>query len=159
MWLDGDYEDDGRCSSSTGSSSSCSDVDEEEDAGRRRRAGRRSLRVIEPCNKYLVFTMGSRAGIPHQLGFKLVRPFAFMHYLDAGPSLAERVALLRLQEETRRYSGDRDDEDLLFNSPPALSDEEILQRFDQPDHVIDLHGHIIGMAVSPDQRLDVNSLP
>ena len=39
-------------------------------------------------------------------------------------------------------------------SPPVDPDGEGIQdiEFDSVDHLIELHGHIIGMCLSPDQR-------
>lgn len=30
--------------------------------------------------------------------------------------------------------------------------DSIAEKFDSPDHLIDLHGHILGMRLSPDHR-------
>lgn len=37
---------------------------------------------------------------------------------------------------------------------PVLGEERNLEFFDSLDHVIDIHGHIIGMGLSPDHRLE-----
>jgi F-box/WD-40 domain protein 5 len=80
-----------------------------------------------------------------------------MHYFDAGPSLAERITELRVREERRQENVVAD---LVPDFPAPLSDQMIDEKFDKPDHVIDLNGHIIGMGLSPDHRyLYVNSRP
>lgn len=44
--------------------------------------------------------------------------------------------------------------------PDWLDYESVASRFDKVDKLIDLHGHIIGMGLSPDHRyLYVNSRP
>lgn len=40
-------------------------------------------------------------------------------------------------------------------SPNWHDEESVMHYFDKIDHVIDLHGHIIGMGLSPDHRLDI----
>ena len=39
-----------------------------------------------------------------------------------------------------------------------LDYESVKDKFDQIDHVFDMHGHIIGMCLSPDQRLGSYSI-
>ncbi|OAD58000.1 F-box/WD repeat-containing protein 5 [Eufriesea mexicana] len=74
------------------------------------------------CEKYLIFTTGSKTYTPHQVGFKRIKNFKFPTRLDPGQSLPDQ--------------------------------------FDKVDHLIDLHGHIIGMGLSPDHRyLYVNTRP
>lgn len=64
----------------------------------------------------------------------------FPKKLDPGLTLRERIARQREQ-----------------NNQPAveldwLDYEAVQDRFDKVDHLIDLHGHIIGMGLSPDHR-------
>nr|XP_012144149.1 PREDICTED: F-box/WD repeat-containing protein 5 isoform X2 [Megachile rotundata] len=104
------------------------------------------------CEKYLIFTTGSKTYTPHQVGFKRIKKINFPTRLDPGPSLRERLA----QRERERE--ERQNEDI-FNTNwvdyAALAD-----KFDKVDHLIDLHGHIIGMGLSPDHRyLYVNTRP
>lgn len=68
--------------------------------------------------KYLIFTTGSKAYTPHQIGFKRIDPFTL-------PSTEKQKQL--------------------FNQPNY-------NMFDKVDHLIDLHGYIIGMMLSPDHR-------
>ena len=41
-------------------------------------------------------------------------------------------------------------------SPPSDPDwldfDKVADKFDKVDHLIDLHGHIVGMGLSPDHR-------
>ncbi|KAJ9588210.1 hypothetical protein L9F63_018431, partial [Diploptera punctata] len=93
--------------------------------------------------KYLIFTTGSKTYTPHQIGFKRIKSVNFPQKIDPGPSLRERLA-----ERTRK----RERKTEFY--------EEVADRFDKVDHLIDLHGHIIGMGLSPDHRyLYVNSRP
>lgn len=41
----------------------------------------------------------------------------------------------------------------MTTSGPVLGKERNSEFFDSLDHVIDIHGHIIGMGLSPDHRL------
>lgn len=116
--------------------------------------------AIEDCDpdelsknseKFLIFTTGSRTYTPHQVGFKRIKLVTFPKRLDPGPTLRERIAQ-RERERERRNSG----------TPHTnwLDYESVADRFDKVDHLIDLHGHIIGMGLSPDHRyLYVNTRP
>ncbi|XP_044268682.1 F-box/WD repeat-containing protein 5 [Tribolium madens] len=102
-------------------------------------------------DKYLIFTTGFKTYTPHQIGFKRIKPFAFPKRLDPGPSLKERIILRERKREL-----------LKSGSPPPepnwLDFDSVADKFDKVDHVIDLHGHIVGMGLSPDHRyLYVNS--
>ncbi|KAI9565671.1 hypothetical protein GHT06_009463 [Daphnia sinensis] len=116
-----------------------------------------SEEVLDPREKYLIFTMGSRTYTPHQIGLKRISPFTFCNRIDVGPSLAERVAIQRQERQAL-------EESLALGIPPRepvwQDFEAVADRFDPIDHVIDLNGHIIGMSLSPDHRyLYVNVRP
>ncbi|XP_076621172.1 F-box and WD repeat domain containing 5 isoform X2 [Colletes latitarsis] len=100
------------------------------------------------CEKYLIFTTGSKTYTPHQVGFKRIKNLKFPTRLDPGPSLRERLAQ---REREREWQ----------NSYANYSDyESVADKFDKVDHIIDLHGNIIGMGLSPDHRyLYVNTRP
>lgn len=74
------------------------------------------------------------------LGFKRIGQIKFPKTLDPGPSLAERIA-------ERRERNQR---------PPLVIEDinidDLSKNFDSVDHLIELHGHIIGMKLSPDHR-------
>lgn len=65
--------------------------------------------------------------------------------MDPGPSLKERIVLHEQRQEMLR-SGSPPPE------PNWLDFDAVAEKFDQIDHLIDLHGHIIGMGLSPDHR-------
>lgn len=96
-------------------------------------------------DKYLIFTTGYKTYTPHQIGFKRIKPFKFPKTLDPGPSLKERLILFEQRKEQMRAG-----------SPPPDPDwqdyDKVADKFDKVDHLIDLHGHIVGMALSPDHR-------
>jgi hypothetical protein len=71
---------------------------------------------------------------------------SFPQRLDPGLSLAERIAV-REQARARFLNGAR-----AHPEPDWLNYEAVADRFDSVDHIIDLHGHIIGMCLSPDHR-------
>ncbi|XP_059473589.1 F-box/WD repeat-containing protein 5 [Neocloeon triangulifer] len=115
--------------------------------------------LLESRDKFLIFTTGSKTFTPHQIGFKRIKPVQFRHRLDPGPSLQERLAEQRRRAEIERQQ-------LEPGAPPRppepnwLDYDSVAERFDRIDHLIDLHGHIIGMGLSPDHRfLYVNSRP
>ncbi|XP_056644691.1 F-box/WD repeat-containing protein 5 [Diorhabda carinulata] len=98
-------------------------------------------------DKYLIYTTGNKTYTPHQIGFKRIKPFKFPKRMELGPTLQERLILFEQRKE---------------QSPPPDPDwldfDKVADKFDQVDHLIDLHGHIVGMGLSPDQRyLYVNS--
>lgn len=92
--------------------------------------------------KYLIFTTGSKAYVPHQIAFKRIDKVVFPKQLDPGPSLKERIALQRLRRESES----------LYEEPDWSDFNAVSDRFDKIDKIIDLHGQIIGMALSPDHR-------
>ncbi|KAG8230940.1 hypothetical protein J437_LFUL002973 [Ladona fulva] len=123
---------------------------------------------LDPRHKFLIFTTGSKTYTPHQIGFKRIEPFAFPRRLDPGPSLEERIAEKRRERERRAEAeraaaewgrGGLEGPDPQ-QEPNWLDYDSVAHRFDTIDHLIDLHGHIIGMGLSPDHRyLYVNSRP
>ncbi|GLH08287.1 Uncharacterized protein GBIM_13548 [Gryllus bimaculatus] len=105
--------------------------------------------------KYLIFTRGSKTYTPHQIGFKRIKSVTFPRKMDPGPSLRERLA-----ERAREKEREKQNPDVPRPEPNWLVYEEVADRFDKVDHLIDLHGHIIGMGLSPDHRyLYVNTRP
>ncbi|XP_029047820.1 F-box/WD repeat-containing protein 5 isoform X1 [Osmia bicornis bicornis] len=102
--------------------------------------------------KYLIFTTGSKTYTPHQVGFKRIKKFKFPTRLDPGPSLRERLAQRERERERQNALA------LLYTN--WLDYSSVADNFDKVDHLIDLHGHIIGMGLSPDHRyLYVNTRP
>lgn len=102
-------------------------------------------------DKYLIFTTGNKTYTPHQIGFKRIKPFVFPKKMDPGPSLKERLILQEQRKEQMRSGSPSQD-------PDWLDFEKVADKFDKVDHLIDLHGHIVGMGLSPDHRyLYVNS--
>ncbi|XP_029171267.1 F-box/WD repeat-containing protein 5-like [Nylanderia fulva] len=100
--------------------------------------------------KFLIFTTGSKTYTPHKVGFKRIKLVSFPRRLDPGPSLRERIAQRERERERQ-------------NTPSVedwLNYASVADKFDKIDHLIDLHGHIIGMGLSPDHRyLYVNTRP
>jgi F-box/WD-40 domain protein 5 len=103
--------------------------------------------LSEHPEKYLIFTTGSKTYTPHQIGFKRIKSVSFPRKLDPGPSLRERLA-----EREREREREKQNAGLPRPEPNWLVYEEVADKFDKVDHLIDLHGHIIGMGLSPDHR-------
>lgn len=76
------------------------------------------------------------------LGFKKISPVKFPRTMEPGPPLSERMER-RLQRRRERESE---------GEPNWVDFAAVASRFDTIDHSIDLHGHIIGMGLSPDHR-------
>jgi len=104
--------------------------------------------LSDHVEKYLIFTTGSKTYTPHQIGFKRIKSVSFPRKLNPGPSLRERLA--ERQREKQNAALPRPE-------PNWLVYEEVADRFDKVDHLIDLHGHIIGMGLSPDHRYGSSS--
>lgn len=94
--------------------------------------------------KYLIFTAGYLTYTPHQIAIKRMKNVHFPKLLDPGPSLKERIEKRRMEQRERRM---RVEVETDWNNFPAVAD-----KFDRVDKVIEMHGHITGMALSPDQR-------
>ncbi|KAG0717842.1 F-box/WD repeat-containing protein 5 [Chionoecetes opilio] len=110
------------------------------------------LSLAEDCDKFLIFTTGSKTYSPHQIGFKRIKRFNIPTVLEMGPNLRERIQQRDHQRELRDLG--------LYRDPNWLDYDSVSERFDPIDHLIDLNGHIIGMGLSPDHRyLYVNSRP
>ncbi|XP_046999141.1 F-box/WD repeat-containing protein 5 [Schistocerca americana] len=109
--------------------------------------------LAQQPEKYLIFTTGSKTYTPHLIGFKRITSVSFPQKLDPGPSLRERIAARAREKELRNA-------EVPIPEPNWLDYNEVAHKFDKVDHVIDLHGHIIGMGLSPDHRyLYVNTRP
>ncbi|XP_014283920.1 F-box/WD repeat-containing protein 5 [Halyomorpha halys] len=101
--------------------------------------------------KLLIFTSGSKTYVPHQIGFKRIKSVKFPKVISRGPSVKERLAKRR-----ERLLGGRPS----FEEPNWGDYQSVVRKYDEVDHVMDLHGHIIGMSLSPDHRfLYVNNRP
>lgn len=129
-------------SSSTSSSSSSSSDDENVSVYD-------ELELFTP--KYLIFSLGSKTYTSHQIGFKKIRDadVSFPKRMEMGLTLQERIARRKLEAlEEPRFQQD------------WLDYDSVQDQFNKVDKLIDLHGHVIGMGLSPDQRyLYVNSRP
>jgi F-box/WD-40 domain protein 5 len=99
--------------------------------------------LSEHVEKYLIFTTGSKTYTPHQIGFKRIKSVSFPRKLNPGPSLRERLAEREREKQNAA---------LPRPEPNWSVYEEVADKFDKVDHLIDLHGHIIGMGLSPDHR-------
>ncbi|XP_054711080.1 F-box/WD repeat-containing protein 5-like [Uloborus diversus] len=105
-------------------------------------------KILDHREKFLIFTTGSLTYTPHQIGIKRIKPFKFAERVTETPNLAQRIA--ERQERNQAPSV----------SPNWHDEQNVMHYFDKIDHIIDLHGHIIGMGLSPDHRyLYVNSRP
>ena len=64
--------------------------------------------------------------------------------MEPGPTLAQRIAE---KEKKKTESSSTPEPEINWQDF-----ESVEEKFDKADHLIDLHGHIIGMALSPDHR-------
>ncbi|XP_064650003.1 F-box/WD repeat-containing protein 5-like [Lineus longissimus] len=90
------------------------------------------------CDKYLIFTTGTLTYTPHLIGIK-------------------KMHMEVLQEADLKLNSD---ERLLPNVADNTHGLDREDDYNDVDHLIEMHGHIIGMCLSPDHRyLYVNSRP
>lgn len=100
----------------------------------------------EEDKTYLLFTTGSLTYSPHQIGNKVIQQRCDIFSKLCQPSLTWKLlfhfpGIKRIRPEQMTTSG------------PVLGEERSSDEFfDSLDHVIDIHGHIIGMGLSPDHR-------
>jgi F-box/WD-40 domain protein 5 len=108
---------------------------------------------LDSRNKWLIFTCSSETYTPHRIGFKRITPVQFNGKIDPGPSVKERIEEYKRLRQLEIDGVEEEEEDWANYA-------KVADRFDKVDHQLDLHGHIIGMALSPDHRyLYVNSRP
>ncbi|XP_076283274.1 F-box and WD repeat domain containing 5 [Lasioglossum baleicum] len=107
--------------------------------------------IVNCCEKYLIFTTGSDILVPHEVAFKRIKNVKFPTSIYPGRSYT-------LKERRRDRIVKRQ---LAKENPDAVVDIDVLlSQYDTVDHVIDLHGRIVGMGLSPDHRyLYVNIRP
>ena len=117
------------------SSSSTSDSQSQEYSYRTHKVRRRKASTPKEEYQHLIFTRGSQAYTPHQIGIKRID--STMANTLKGPLGASCKP-----EDTREGRGVQDGEQ---EQPGGVE-------FDKVDHVIELNGHAIGMALSPDHR-------
>ncbi len=81
------------------------------------------------ADKYLIFTTGLKTFTPHQIGIKKIEAQEVTQLLDTSTPVR--------------------------GPPPHVAvdiDGSLHNDYDTVDHLIELHGHIIGMCLSPDHR-------
>lgn len=98
---------------------------------------------------YLLFTTGSLTYSPHQIGknpncadFTKKGGEKYTVVSDVSSNVLKCVCagIKRIKPDQMTTCG------------PVLGEERSSEFFDSLDHVIDIHGHIIGMGLSPDHR-------
>lgn len=89
--------------------------------------------ILSPCLITLFFF----------IGIKRIKPISFPRRMDPGLPFRERIANLNKEYQPAHENP---------NDMPNLNAEGT--DYDEVDHLIDLHGHIIGMGLSPDHRFD-----
>ena len=102
-------------------------------------------------DKYLIFTTGRKTYTPHQIGIKRIKhddtSVLTSHQPQPVSGRAEESQKNSLVEAAGGGAP------LVVNAPVEPEGEggnDI--EFDSVDHLIELHGHIIGMCLSPDER-------
>lgn len=108
-------------------------------------------------DRLLIFACGSVVFVPHQVGFKVVK----WSRLEA--KLTEEVMsqsrLNRVMEKLKQLKDtppevpDVSNAELRAEQASVLTRKDLEAFYDFPDYILDMKGHIIGMALSPDHKL------
>lgn len=111
-------------------------VSSDNHAGRMQCIRWKSEKTVPPAlrDKLLIFTMGEETYTPHLIGIKRIRVEDVIGFKNSRENLISPDGEVRLLPDV----------------------DQNLQGMDRPkdnvDHVINMHGHIVGMALSPDHR-------
>ena len=100
-------------------------------------------------DKYLIFTTGMKTYTPHQIGIKRI------HASDANNKMKAMVAGMEASRRNLMAQGNEPlPVDAGVQADLVMPDgvDQGAEHFDTVDHLIELHGHIIGMCLSPDHR-------
>ncbi|XP_070581680.1 F-box/WD repeat-containing protein 5-like [Ptychodera flava] len=116
-------------------------------------------------SKYLIFSMGTIAYTPHQIGIKRIEHGMTRNMRGSLGSTRKQIQHVRQALAARYHRQTEHQQEEQGEDGDVMEGQAVghpgIQRdveFDKVDHVIDIHGHIIGMALSPDNRyLYVNS--
>jgi F-box/WD-40 domain protein 5 len=100
---------------------------------------------------YLIFTQGTKCCFPHQVAIKRIAPE------EAAPLCSQQTLKPPCDELDRTFNvamarGGVLPQPQVPHIPEDPFDFEPPEKFDVPDHLIEMNGHIIGMSLSPDHR-------
>ena len=96
----------------------------------------------ESGDKYLIFTTGLKTYTPHQIGVKRIRSLEAERKMNMPRSSVSELPNPPVAPPFHLMP------DIAENQGGLNQDEP----FDSVDHLIELHGHIIGMCLTPDHR-------
>ncbi len=96
-----------------------------------------SIKPLTAGDRYLIFTTGLKTYTPHQIGIKKIQSLEAARKMD-----------LTTSNDGVRILPNMDNDNNGGNGNGAGGPE----MYDTVDHLIELHGHIIGMCLSPDHR-------
>ncbi len=97
---------------------------------------------------------GVQVKIPHMVGIKRMTKIRFKKHMDQTP-LYERMSRRRArQREARLRAVDRATGQLpnAPNVPNWLEYKDVSHMFDPLDYLIEMHGRVVGLAISPCHR-------
>ena len=107
--------------------------------------------VINEDDKLLIMATGIKVCIPHMIGIKRMSQVRFGKNFDFSKSLAQRE--FERKQARRRAQRQRQTTEAAL---PALTDwhnyKAVKNKFDNLDYLIEMHGRIVGMALSPCHR-------
>ena len=104
-----------------------------------------STKPLTAGDRYLIFTTGLKTYTPHQIGIKKIQSLEAARKMDLTTS-NDGVRILPNMDNDN--SGGNNGNGGGNNGNGAGGPE----MYDTVDHLIELHGHIIGMCLSPDHR-------
>lgn len=109
----------------------------------------RSTDEVASGDKYLIFTTGIKTYTPHQIGVKRIRSLEAERKMNMPRNTVNELPNTSMAPPQFHLLPD------IAENQGALNQDE---EFDSVDHLIELHGHIIGMCLTPDHRCVNNSV-
>ena len=117
--------------------------------------------VINEDDKLLIMATGIKVCIPHMIGIKRMSQIRFRKNMDFSKSLAQRDLERRMDQRRARRQRQNTDPAVLEAGITDWHDyKAVKNKFDGLDYLIEMHGRIVGMALSPCHRyLYINVRP
>ena len=112
--------------------------------------------VINEDDKLLLMATGSKVCIPHMIGIKRMSKVRFRKNMDFSKSLAEREfeRKMKLRRAKRQAQSANPADPAAMEA--AMTDwhdyKSVMHKFDGLDYLIEMHGRIVGMTLSPCHR-------
>lgn len=109
--------------------------------------------VINEDDKLLIMASGTQSCIPHMIAIKRMSRIRFRKDMDFSKSLAQRETERRSKRRMAERRSRLDQQQPVENNITNWHDyKAVSHKFDGLDYLIEMHGRIMGMALSPCHR-------